>query len=239
MADDSRDATHSPGPSPLHASGSSSYPSSDPTRPSTGSGENQKERSSSHVSGQIRSRLTVVCAECKRLKLKCDRRTPCSQCQKRECIPRCIYTQGAMEKVDVQSLHNRVLTIEAKLDMLTPAQLQQLAPASLPATTLATVGGGYPPFPSASSHFSTPAPPSSTFATPPTAVHPPHPHPASAHACLCPQHPPFVNDRTILATGPSGSSLSISVDDIAGIWLRDLGIDPSSAEAFEPSPSSS
>src|ERR1700753_2670134 len=26
----------------------------------------------------IRSRITVVCAECKRLKLKCDRRTPCS-----------------------------------------------------------------------------------------------------------------------------------------------------------------
>ncbi|EPS96404.1 hypothetical protein FOMPIDRAFT_1091714, partial [Fomitopsis schrenkii] len=56
----------------------------------------------------IRSRITV----CKRLKLKCDRRTPCSSCLKRDTVPRCIYSQAAAEKIDVQSLHNRILVLE-------------------------------------------------------------------------------------------------------------------------------
>ncbi|KDQ56668.1 hypothetical protein JAAARDRAFT_132180, partial [Jaapia argillacea MUCL 33604] len=60
---------------------------------------------------QMRSRITV----CKRLKLKCDRRTPCGSCAKRNTVERCIYSAAASEKVDVQSLHNRVCTIEAEV----------------------------------------------------------------------------------------------------------------------------
>ncbi|CAE6487096.1 unnamed protein product [Rhizoctonia solani] len=60
----------------------------------------------------IRSRITVVCAECKRLKLKCDRRSPCSSCVKRETTARCVYSAAAAEKIDVQSLHNRVSALE-------------------------------------------------------------------------------------------------------------------------------
>ncbi|KAH9925109.1 uncharacterized protein B0H18DRAFT_877456, partial [Fomitopsis serialis] len=40
---------------------------------------------------------------CKRLKLKCDRRTPCSSCLKRDTVQRCVYSQAAAEKIDVQS----------------------------------------------------------------------------------------------------------------------------------------
>ncbi|KZT60015.1 hypothetical protein CALCODRAFT_414223, partial [Calocera cornea HHB12733] len=58
-------------------------------------------------------------SQCKRLKLRCDRRTPCGSCVKRDTVPRCQYTAAATEKVDVQSLHNRVLTLESKLGKLT------------------------------------------------------------------------------------------------------------------------
>ncbi|QRV98999.1 Fungal specific transcription factor domain [Ceratobasidium sp. AG-Ba] len=64
------------------------------------------------ASAGIRSRITVVCAECKRLKLKCDRRAPCSSCVKRETTARCVYSAAAAEKIDVQSLHNRVSALE-------------------------------------------------------------------------------------------------------------------------------
>ncbi|KAI0827296.1 hypothetical protein BC628DRAFT_1318523, partial [Trametes gibbosa] len=62
----------------------------------------------------IRSRITV----CKRLKLKCDRRTPCSSCLKRDTVQRCVYSQAAAEKVDVQTLHNRIIEIERVLAQL-------------------------------------------------------------------------------------------------------------------------
>ncbi|KAJ6481800.1 hypothetical protein C8R45DRAFT_831347, partial [Mycena sanguinolenta] len=61
---------------------------------------------------QVRSRITVVCAECKRLKLKCDRRTPCGSCVKRDTVVRCIYSPAAAEKVDLHSLNNRLILVE-------------------------------------------------------------------------------------------------------------------------------
>ena len=42
--------------------------------------------------------------QCKRLKLKCDRRIPCSSCLKRDTVQRCIYTQAAAEKMSVYSV---------------------------------------------------------------------------------------------------------------------------------------
>ncbi|TEB39748.1 hypothetical protein FA13DRAFT_1808124 [Coprinellus micaceus] len=37
-------------------------------------------------------RVTVVCAECKRLKLKCDRQSPCNQCGGKANPDRCLYS---------------------------------------------------------------------------------------------------------------------------------------------------
>ncbi|KIM71773.1 hypothetical protein PILCRDRAFT_57008, partial [Piloderma croceum F 1598] len=63
---------------------------------------------------QIRSRITV----CKRLKLKCDRKTPCGSCEKRDTIARCIYSPAAAEKVDLHSLNNRLSVVEAQLSQI-------------------------------------------------------------------------------------------------------------------------
>ncbi|KAI0312706.1 hypothetical protein OF83DRAFT_1031872, partial [Amylostereum chailletii] len=52
---------------------------------------------------------------CKRLKLKCDRRTPCGSCVKRDTVHRCQYSAAAAEKIDVQSLHNRLQIIETQM----------------------------------------------------------------------------------------------------------------------------
>ncbi|KAG6816324.1 hypothetical protein H0H87_006923 [Tephrocybe sp. NHM501043] len=68
---------------------------------------------------QVRSRITVVCAECKRLKLKCDRRTPCGSCTKRDTVARCVYSPAAAEKVDLHSINNRLIQVEALLAMIT------------------------------------------------------------------------------------------------------------------------
>lgn len=68
----------------------------------------------------VRSRLgrqTLVCMECKRLKLKCNRRTPCDKCidKKRECK----YDPGALTKVDVQSVHNTQIRHQYLLEAIT------------------------------------------------------------------------------------------------------------------------
>ncbi|OJA13254.1 hypothetical protein AZE42_11181 [Rhizopogon vesiculosus] len=68
---------------------------------------------------QVRSRVTVVCAECKRLKLKCDRRAPCGSCTKRDTVARCIYSPAAAEKVDLHSLNNRLIAVESQLAQIT------------------------------------------------------------------------------------------------------------------------
>jgi len=79
------------------------------------------------VSRHIRSRITVVCAEvrprglylyphfriliiaqCKRLKLRCDRRSPCGSCVKRDTVQRCQYTAAAAEKMLVLHYCNLV-----------------------------------------------------------------------------------------------------------------------------------
>ncbi|KAL4076759.1 hypothetical protein V8B97DRAFT_1496443 [Scleroderma yunnanense] len=132
----------------------------------------QAQQLSSSVSGgpQLRSRVTVVCAECKRLKLKCDRRTPCGSCTKRDTVARCIYSAAAAEKVDLHSLHNRLSQVES-----------QLAQFSAPGARFQT-------------------------------HHPRVPGP-SPHA-----------DRMMLPVGKSGSSLTISLDDITNIWLDELDL---------------
>ncbi|KZO94686.1 hypothetical protein CALVIDRAFT_565430 [Calocera viscosa TUFC12733] len=97
---------------------------------------------STHQANGIRSRITVVCAECKRLKLRCDRRTPCGSCMKRDTIHRCQYTPAASEKVDVQSLHNRVLTLESKVTKLSAEGLRASALDDVRPTSLLAVNNG-------------------------------------------------------------------------------------------------
>ncbi|KAK0221016.1 hypothetical protein EDD85DRAFT_270114 [Armillaria nabsnona] len=79
---------------------------------------------------QVRSRITVVCAECKRLKLKCDRRNPCGSCTKRDTVARCIYSPAAAEKVDLHSLNNRLIQVESLLAQLTSGQFNSSFPTS-------------------------------------------------------------------------------------------------------------
>ncbi|KAG6828123.1 hypothetical protein H0H92_009114 [Tricholoma furcatifolium] len=78
--------------------------------------------------------VTVVCAECKRLKLKCDRRSPCGSCTKRDTVSRCIYSAAAAEKVDLHSVNNRLMEVETILAFITagktPPQFQSSYPHS-------------------------------------------------------------------------------------------------------------
>ncbi|KAH9947847.1 fungal-specific transcription factor domain-containing protein [Amylocystis lapponica] len=143
----------------------------------------------------IRSRITVVCAECKRLKLKCDRRTPCSSCLKRDTVQRCVYSQAAAEKIDVQSLHNRILVLESTLAQISSAS---------PSTPLSAALGGMPPFKAPFNGTGVPQAPSSN---------------GTSRGVLAGLP---CNDRALLAIGTSGSSVVISLEDVASIWLNEL-----------------
>lgn len=159
-------------------------------------------------STHIRSRITVVCAECKRLKLKCDRRTPCSSCVKRDTMIRCVYSQAAAEKIDVQSLHNRLLAVEGQVATLTANQA-----ASNP--SIPPFRSTYPASSSQSSLTTSPSGPSHSSSRPATSA-------------LGTQS----NDRYLLISGQSGSSLVVNLEDTAGVWLNELeaqlGIDDAS-----------
>ena len=43
----------------------------------------------------------LIIVQCKRLKLRCDRRNPCGSCVKRDTVQRCQYTAAAAEKMSV------------------------------------------------------------------------------------------------------------------------------------------
>lgn len=81
----------------------------------TGSGEGSGAgNGKGKEGGTQRTRPTVVCAECKRQKTKCDRKTPCQGCVKRGSEDRCVYSAAGAEKVDVHSLNNRVMDLEVQ-----------------------------------------------------------------------------------------------------------------------------
>ncbi|CAE6402785.1 unnamed protein product [Rhizoctonia solani] len=118
-----------------------------------GQREDQPDVKAAAAAG-IRSRITVVCAECKRLKLKCDRRSPCSSCVKRETTARCVYSAAAAEKIDVQSLHNRVSALEDSWRAWTNTQPGQTPSIPPPGCTS-----------SSSTHPPPPPPPTAVIAT--------------------------------------------------------------------------
>ncbi|KAL4269218.1 hypothetical protein AB1N83_003241 [Pleurotus pulmonarius] len=102
-----------------HQYNHNNLPQMSPTMPPTLMSPTAPSSASASAPGSIRSRITVVCAECKRLKLKCDRRTPCGSCQKRDTVSRCIYSPAAAEKVDLHSLNNRLIQVETTLTQMT------------------------------------------------------------------------------------------------------------------------
>ncbi|GLB39910.1 hypothetical protein LshimejAT787_0704200 [Lyophyllum shimeji] len=115
--------------------------------PSTATMDDQPQQPAApSAAPQIRSRITVVCAECKRLKLKCDRRTPCGSCTKRDTVSRCIYSPAAAEKVDLHSLNNRLIQVESILAMVTAGKTPPPFQSSYPLAQLPQ----YTPHPSKS-----------------------------------------------------------------------------------------
>ncbi|KAG8851076.1 hypothetical protein FRB91_008500 [Serendipita sp. 411] len=66
-----------------------------------------------------RSRQTVVCTECKRLKVKCDKLSPCSQCAKRSNDPRvCVYLTANTERPDINVLWNNQREADSRIETL-------------------------------------------------------------------------------------------------------------------------
>ncbi|KAM6501082.1 hypothetical protein JOM56_004096 [Amanita muscaria] len=142
---------------------------------------------------QIRSRITVVCAECKRLKLKCDRRNPCGSCTKRDTVSRCIYSPAAAEKVDLHSLNNRLIQVEATLSLITSGQTPPMFQSSYPYSQIQP------------NTIATPHSPNSRITTQtPTGLSHQHHHHNSA---------PFSS---------ANGSISLSSEDLSSIWLDEL-----------------
>ncbi|KZV89928.1 hypothetical protein EXIGLDRAFT_649809 [Exidia glandulosa HHB12029] len=74
-----------------------------------------------------RRRGPVSCAECRRLKLKCDRRVPCSSCSKRGCAAICpngTLSAGPGNRfvlADTQHLHEKIQAMGKRIEQLEDA----------------------------------------------------------------------------------------------------------------------
>ncbi|KAF8647320.1 hypothetical protein AX16_006782 [Volvariella volvacea WC 439] len=150
---------------------------------------------------QIRSRITVVCAECKRLKLKCDRRNPCGSCTKRDTVARCIYSPAAAEKVDLHSLNNRLIQVESTLALITAGQTPPAFISSYPPSQAQAQAQGITLL--TTTHSSAPTP--SLHSIPNAQPHVHHHHvavPSSSHKTL----------------------LTIPMEDVVSLWLSDLDL---------------
>lgn len=140
---------------------------------------------------------SILSTQCKRLKLKCDRRSPCSSCTKRDTVARCIYSPAAAEKVDLHSLNNRLMQVEATLAQLTAGTFQSSYPPAQPQH--AASANSIPPALTSSAANPTP-----NRGVPfPTNNHLHHHHPAAvtthAHDSPCP--------------------LALSLDELRAAWL--------------------
>lgn len=139
---------------------------------------------------------SILLPQCKRLKLKCDRRSPCSSCTKRDTVARCIYSPAAAEKVDLHSLNNRLMQVEATLAQLTSGTFQSSYPPAQPQN----VPGANPLPPVLASSAANPPSRNNSF---PTNSHQHHHHPAAVtthvHESPCP--------------------LALSLDELRSAWL--------------------
>ncbi|KAH9981574.1 hypothetical protein BJV74DRAFT_80411 [Russula compacta] len=74
-----------------------------------------------------RSHGAIACAECRRLKLKCDKSVPCSSCMRRGCASICpngslVTGQGTrFVLADTDRLHNKITEMSARIRQLEDA----------------------------------------------------------------------------------------------------------------------
>jgi len=91
-------------------------------RPPAGQGSSSSQ-GSNHPSPRQRrkpGRVPVSCAECRRLKLRCDRKVPCETCTKRGCAAIC--PNGTLQRRT-----NRLAgSVSANLEQLHAAQIERL-----------------------------------------------------------------------------------------------------------------
>ncbi|KAG5652215.1 hypothetical protein H0H81_005796 [Sphagnurus paluster] len=64
-------------------------------------------------------------------------RTPCGSCTKRDTVSRCIYSPAAAEKVDLHSLNNRLIQVEAAIAMFTAGKMPPPFQSSYPLAQVA------------------------------------------------------------------------------------------------------
>ncbi|PVG02735.1 hypothetical protein CPB86DRAFT_538648 [Serendipita vermifera] len=75
----------------------------------------------------VQTNLTRACAECKRLKLKCDKNVPCGACVRRGCLSICPDGQLVAGKgtrfilTNTQELHDKIGFLEARIKDLEAA----------------------------------------------------------------------------------------------------------------------
>ncbi|KAI0756452.1 hypothetical protein C8Q80DRAFT_1223696 [Daedaleopsis nitida] len=118
--------------------------------------ENQADSSANSEQKQRRKpgRVPVSCAECRRLKLRCDRQVPCESCTKRGCAALCPdgslpTTKGPKLKAaaEVEELKDKIAQLEAALQAMQatisdePHPLLQDSPAQQPSATTPTSQG--------------------------------------------------------------------------------------------------
>ncbi|KAH8118203.1 hypothetical protein DFH11DRAFT_1741202 [Phellopilus nigrolimitatus] len=173
----------------------------------------------STASTGCRQRVTVVCSECKRLKLKCDRRTPCASCLKRDTVERCVYSQAASEKI-------YVLTSASSLFSSTTL----LFPPIYRAMSDRTRRTHRPRIPrdvqslnirlSVLEEKVNNAPGSSALVTGG------QPSSAATMASLASSLPasPAERPRAFLAVGTHGASVAVNLEGAAGLWVDHLGL---------------
>ncbi|KZP20102.1 hypothetical protein FIBSPDRAFT_1045158 [Athelia psychrophila] len=100
----------------------------DPTDPSTSSRRASKKLTSDGETELKRSRGEVSCAECRRSKLKCDKRIPCGSCTRRGCsniCPNGIFTPGQTARSynfpDTEHLHRKIFEMGQRIRQLEDA----------------------------------------------------------------------------------------------------------------------
>ncbi|KAH7921473.1 hypothetical protein BV22DRAFT_1038640 [Leucogyrophana mollusca] len=98
-----------------------------PQAPRTNARQDTKDAQKAMDKEQKRSRGAMSCAECRRLKLKCDKTVPCSSCKRRGCSAICpngslITGQGTrFVLADTEKLHQKIALMSDRIRQLEDA----------------------------------------------------------------------------------------------------------------------
>ncbi|KAL0946200.1 hypothetical protein HGRIS_012460 [Hohenbuehelia grisea] len=165
--------------------------------------------------------------QCKRLKLKCDRKQPCGSCSKRETVHRCIYSPAAAEKVDLHSLNNRLIHVETTLTQLTSGGCSTPFVSTYPPTSSLSNEHANPP-----SSLSQSTPLSSNATIQPMTAGPSGSGaaPQSVHGAAYNSAPTVPLSSRVRG---DGSALSLHLHDLVDTYLADVftpGAQPSLTE---------